>query len=351
MSFQKMIVKRLGADSDIYHANADAFPVGDSRKVVSSGFLREFAVCPARLKNGYQPPDTGAKQYGSRLDCWHLTPERWREKYALQPEAYASTGMKCPKCGTVTDSAKCRECKTERKEVQISKPWTNQSATCAEWTAARHAEGKSVMTKEEQTEVELAHSFLMSDKIVSELHACSQKQVWIAGEWHDTGTGLVVPVQMLIDYAPDKESDYFQCLADLKTTRSAHPAAWSKYSSQRKYHVQAAFYLDGYNAATGEMRDTFCHVLSENFPPYQVGRSMLSLRKVDIGRALYQSWLSKYCLCLKTGVWPDYTQKTALDGWNLDDATKWDEAEGLAAMEQDAPPADEIPEEEPEVLN
>lgn len=350
MSFQNMTIKGVGVDGDVYHAEASKFPIGDPRKVVSSGMLREFAVCPARLRAGYQPPDSGAKQWGSMLDCWLLTPELYKTKYVLQPQSYITTGMKCPKCGSVTDSAKCAKCKTEREQVEVTKPWTNQSDTCAKWVADRAEEGKTMITVERQLELERAGNALFDDKKIREFHDCSDKQVWIAGEWNDDATGLVVPVQMLADYAPKADSEYSQCLGDLKTTRSAHPGAWSKYSSQRRYHVQAAFYLDGYNAATGEERDTFCHVLSENFPPFMVGRSMLSLRKVEIGRALYQAWLAKYCQCLKSGVWPDYTQKDALDGWNVDVATKWDEAEALAAMESTVP-VDEIPEEEPEIEN
>ena len=128
------------------------------------------------------------------------------------------------------------------------------------------------------------------------------------------------------------------------------PYVWESYSRQRGYHVQSAFDLDLYNAATGEQRDTWCFVLSENFPPYETGRAILSLEKLNCGRIIYRAYLAKYAKCLATGKWPGYQDGVeTLDGWSLDKASKLDELDAMRAIGeiQPVPEVDDAPEDAP----
>lgn len=301
MPFQNCKTIESDADSDKYHApQANR---GERGFIVSPSMLREFGHCPARWIANYDPPQSDAKEFGSLFDCLVLTPKLFDEKYALRPDTFGDEG----------------------------KPWNNNSNECKAWNKKAQDAGKSPLKRAEYEEAKTARDRLFADEILRAFHDASEKQVWIKGEWRDGET--IIPVQGLIDYVPDKKSVAFgHALGDLKTTRSAHPAVWSRYSSQRKYHLQAAFYLDLFNAATGECRESFCHVLSENFPPYQTGRSLLDDKKIACGRALYQSYLRDYCKCLISGVWPGYQREPGLiEGWSLDMASKWDEQEAMAA--------------------
>jgi len=323
MSFENVTIRGRDCDAEIYHAaNADR-QRGAKDWVVSSGMLREGGHCWARWKAGYQPPESEAKDFGSLFDLLAFTPAQFERKYVVRPDTYthAKDGVK---------------------------DWNNNATVCKEWNAAAAAEGRKPIKKAELAEVQSAVRRLREDAILSAFIDQSAKQTWLQGEWKDEATGLFIPVQALVDLAPQSDSEFSSCLGDGKTTRSAAPHVWSKYSSQRGYHVQAAFYIDMWNAATGDLRDTFCHLLTENYPPWQTGRSMVSLQKLEFGRILYQAYLARYAKCLATGIWPDYQAADArakeFGGWSLDEATKWDEAEAMRGMEQiaNAPePADD----------
>jgi len=296
--------------------------------------LKEGAFCWSRWKSGYQPPPSSAKDFGSLFDCLLLTPAQFASRYAMQPSHYETDGMKCPDCGSVTDSQKCAKCKRDRVPVKVTKEWSNQSTTCQAWRDARTAEGKTVLEASDLADGQAAIARFGTDDVLRDFVADSDCQVMLSGEWVDDATKLVIPVQCLIDCAPRKR--FSSALGDVKTTRSAHPRIWSKYCSQRHYHVQGAFYLDMWNAATGEERTDFCFLLIENYAPWQTGRSLLAEDKLNAGRVLYQAWLARYAQCLKTDVWPDYQGCDEADnlagGWSLDRATKWDEEEAMRAM-------------------
>jgi exodeoxyribonuclease VIII len=325
MSLKNVTIRGREVNSEEYHEGNGA-KRGDSDFEMSASMLREFGVCASRWLAGYTPPDSEAKDYGSLLDCLYLTPGQFAAKYAVRPDTY--------------------------KSKDGDKPWNNNATVCREWNEATEAEGRKPLKKTELAEAQAAIRRLESDKILSAFHDVSEKQVWLTGLWTDDATGLTVPVKALVDLAPAKDSEFAACLGDLKSTRAALPSVWSRYSSQRKYHLQGALYLDMWNAATGEARDTWCFILSENFPPYQTGRAMLSQQKLEYGRVLYQAYLARYCQCLKTGVWPDYqTGPGVIQGWSLDDASRWDEMESIAAMEgaapDEAPPVEETDSETP----
>lgn len=319
MSFQNCKIRGVGADAAEYHAANGDLKRGDPLWTVSSGMLKEFAHCPARWMAGYHPPETDAQEFGSLVDCLYLTPGQFEAKYAIRPDTY-------------------------RNEKGEEKPWNNNANVCKAWNDDAEADGKLPIKKAELAEAKAAVFRLNADPVLAKFKSESAEQSWLQGEWVDEKTGLVVPVKALVDLTPFDTSEFASCLGDLKTTRSAHPGVWSKFSSQRKYHFQGAFYLDFWNATSGQERDTWCFVLVENFPPFQTGKVMLSQQKLDYGRALYQAFLAKYCQCLKTGVWPDYqTGKNTVQGWSIDAASKWDEAEAMAAMEGDAPEETEPP--------
>src|SRR5208283_4381679 len=87
----------------------------------------------------------------------------------------------------------------------------------------------------------LAKNRLLSDAYLFTYLEASDKQVWVRGEWKDDATGLVIPTKCLLDCVPRVGTKFEFSAGDLKTTRSAHPAIWSRYSLQRGYHLQAAF--------------------------------------------------------------------------------------------------------------
>ena len=318
---------------------------GQPKYLMSSSSLREFSRCPSRWVNGYVSPDSDAMDYGNLLDTLALTPDRFDHRYVVRPETYSKTVMECPVCGSQSDSQSCKKCKCERVKKIVDKPWNGNETSCAEWLENQIKLGKTISTKEEVMEAQAAVARLQADEILNSFIEASDKQVWVVGSWIDEDTGIVVPVQCLIDLVPRKDTEFAKCLGDLKTTRNAGLRAWQSWCAQAGYHVQAAFNLDLYMSAVnpdrsedGEDRNTFCFVVQENYPPFQTARRMMSdlqgvSTMIGLGRTFCTSALARYARCIKTGNWPSYDDnKGAVQGWSPVDPLPWMEFEAMSGV-------------------
>jgi exodeoxyribonuclease VIII len=269
--------------------------------------LKAFAECPSRWKAGYQSPDSDAKDWGSLLDCVLLTPDQFKMRYAVKPATY--------------NDAKTGE----------EKPWNGNSNVCKDWLADH--QDMAIVSNGELSEAQKAAKRLLADETISSFHNASDKQVHVSGFWHDKATGLDIPVQCLIDYVPNKDSEFQKCLGDLKSTRNAGQKPFARWCYQASYHIQAAFDLALYCAATGEDRTDWVFVVQENYPPYETGRRLLSQEFIEIGRLTYEHALKQYAKCLKTGNWPGYDSD---DEMTLIQAEPWMAFESMeTAMEND----------------
>jgi hypothetical protein len=345
MSFTDCKIMGAEVDPDAYH-RFDQKP-GDSSYPVSSSMLKLFNRCAARWRNGYESPESKATRFGSLLDCLALTPGALKSRFAIQPDKYTTSAMECPSCHSVTDSKRCRACGVDRVEVQIEKEWSRNSATCTEW--AEDHKHLTVATSDELNYALAAARALQADARISSMLADSDKQVWLAGFWKDETTGLLIPVRALLDFVPRPDSAFYKNLGDLKTARNAAPGAWGRAVFDMGYHVQAAFNLDLYRAARpDEDRCNFCHIVVENYPPFQFGRRILSEQFLEIGRATYRRALANYAYCLKNNHWPDYDEgDDSAQGWTITEPTPWMENEGLYAQRFGAVPVEpEIEEDE-----
>jgi exodeoxyribonuclease VIII len=97
-------------------------------------------------------------------------------------------------------------------------------------------------------------------------------------------------------------------IVDLKTTREASPEGFAKSIAQYRYHVQAAFYSDGYRAAFGEAPRGFVFIAVETEPPYLVAVYVTSETMTQRGRIDYQTDLDTFRRCQDTDTWPGYSE-------------------------------------------
>lgn len=287
MSFRNAKIAGIGVNSSLYHTQDS--PRGTAGFYVSPSSLKLFADCPSRFIAGYNPPDSDAKTYGSLLDTLLLTPEQFDGRYAVKPEAY-------------------KDAKTGEE-----KPWNGNSNACKVWLAD-HAD-LEVVSKGEVFEVQSAIARLKGDETIAALLDASDKQVHVTGEWLDERTGIIIPVQCLIDLVPRNDSEFQKNLGDLKSTRNAGLRPFARWCYTAGYHIQAAFDLDLYQMATrsnpkkpesGEDRSDWLFIIQENYPPYEMGRRLLSQDFLQIGRQTYQHALGLYARCMKTGNWTSY---------------------------------------------
>ena len=109
-----------------------------------------------------------------------------------------------------------------------------------------------------------------------------------------------------------------------RTAATADPDEWKRDAGRFGYHQQAAHYIDGVHAATGQELP-FAFVVVEKTYPFLVswiefdpdmldedGRS-----DVDRGRALNALALARMAECERTGVWPGYptSSRISLTPW------------------------------------
>jgi len=336
------------------------FGRGERGFEMSSSALRMFDFCPSKWIHGFDPPPSYSLEYGSLLDCVVLTPEQMADRYAIQPETYETTGMECPNCKSVTDSKKCSKCKCDRVEMKITKKWSGQSTTCAEWLAAQTAAGKEVCSAQELADAQAAAKRLFDDPIIGDYIRESDKQVWIAAEWHDGPTGLVVPVKCLVDLLPRHDSEFFDGAGDLKSTKCAKKLAWERFADNVGYNIQGAWNIDLVQAALPkEQRRKFAFILSENHHPWEPSREMMEDDNeagegglMANSRAKYRRIMANYCQCLKHGKWPGYadTDEASEDGWNVWQQDPWSAQRDMFAPRFSFGEAETAPEETPEEI-
>lgn len=92
-------------------------------------------------------------------------------------------------------------------------------------------------------------------------------------------------------------------VADLKSTEDASPAGFAKSCAKYRYHVQAAFYLDGLKG------EYFPFIAVEKAPPYAVGVYVLGAEEIEMGRYTYKRDLMRLADCKISHSWPAYSDR------------------------------------------
>lgn len=119
--------------------------------------------------------------------------------------------------------------------------------------------------------------------------------------WTDAATGIKCKCR------PDRiPSNGAGVLVDLKTTSDAGEYGFTRSVSSYGYARQAAFYLDGVNAATGSSFDAFVFVAVEKEAPFRVETYLLDEEFLAWGRYEYRRLLEVEMECRKDGNYPNY---------------------------------------------
>lgn len=297
--FTNARIVSVNTDPKEYHDITGAIR-GNRNYVQSNTSLKLMAECQRKWILGAQAEKTSdATDWGIGVHCLTLTPEYAEERIAVTPETYPDTKTGEPK------------------------PWTFNANFCKDWKA-RNLD-KLIVKPDELAGMKAAVRRLMEDDPIAQLINSAQTEVFVQAEYFDHDTVITVPIKGLIDLVPNKDEPFFgRCLADVKTLRNGKPSFWQREVFQRGYHIQAALYLWLYTAATGEDRTDFLHVLSENVPPYEPGRRLLTNEYLEMGRRFIKGALRHYCQCLTTGIWPDYDYNTQnIRGWTLTEPEAW----------------------------
>lgn len=275
---------------------------GDKNYIMSRSDLMKFAHCPRRWRNGHNGKRSKEMEYGSLLDCLVLQPALFASQYVIAPAEYP--------------------CKPTKKDPRTSKPWNKNATYCKEWADEQTCE---VVTRDDYHEALQAKQVLNDDAMLSDYLAHSDVSVMLVAQYVSrTVPNLRIPFKILIDLVPIATSSAFrQSLGDFKTCESAHPEAWVNSVRDYNYDVQAAVYLDVYNAATGEERTDFCHLVQESYAPFEAVPRMLSSEYIELGRMKYLEALELYAQCITTNTWPTYKAARVLNGWQITEPKPW----------------------------
>jgi exodeoxyribonuclease VIII len=121
--------------------------------------------------------------------------------------------------------------------------------------------------------------------------------------WTDQATGLRCKCR------PDWLTDDHSLIIDLKTTEDASPAGFRKSIANWRYHVQAAWYLDGIEKATGTRPDQFIFVVVEKRAPYACAVYAADAEMIQIGAEAAARDLDVLATCRAADAWPGYSDQ------------------------------------------
>jgi exodeoxyribonuclease VIII len=121
--------------------------------------------------------------------------------------------------------------------------------------------------------------------------------------WIDEATGLQCKCR------PDWLLDDGSMIVDLKTTEDASVRGFQKSIAQWRYHIQASFYLDGLQQATGKRPEQFVFIVVEKKPPYACAVYVADQQMIEIGRDTARRDLDKLNVCKTADYWPGYSDQ------------------------------------------
>ncbi|ATI15723.1 exonuclease VIII [Bordetella phage vB_BbrM_PHB04] len=136
----------------------------------------------------------------------------------------------------------------------------------------------------------------------------------------DPETGEVIPVQVLKKCRTDAITANGLLVADLKTTDDVSEEGFGATIARRRYHVQAAWYLDILRKLYGrDAPQYWAIVAAQKTRPFDVAVHYLTDDEIEAGRRIYQQDLARLILAEQRDYWPGVARgkpiKASLPRW------------------------------------
>ena len=225
---------------------------------ISKSQLDDFNICPARYRYG-ERKDTAALTFGAATHCAVLEPNEFEKRYMNGGTTRRGT-----------------------------KAW-----------AALEEDGREIIKEDEWTKAlkirDRVHAHPVANKLLANIVAEQ------SAYWTDEETGLLCRCR------PDAWSKVLRALIDLKSTVSAKPNEFAKSIWNYRYHVQDAFYTDGWHQALGEQIDGFVFIAVEKEAPFVTECFELERPHAQKGRDTYRRNLADLKACIDSNTWNGYT--------------------------------------------
>ena len=226
--------------------------------------------------------------------------------YAHRPADFMHTRNECPSCKSVSPAKVCRTCGLGRVSISEVREWNGSARFCSAWAAEQERLHLRIVYDDIWTRATAALACLEADPAVTELASGSSAQEYLTAVWHDSATGLNIPLRTVISNVPSQFGRYHDCLATLEVTYNSAPLAWNHPAMERGSHIAAAFRHMLHNASSGETRGTHCWIIVEKNAPHLVSRRSTTPELLAAGTTLVHSILAEYAQCLATGTWSTF---------------------------------------------
>ncbi|HHE3631934.1 TPA: PD-(D/E)XK nuclease-like domain-containing protein [Pasteurella multocida] len=165
-----------------------------------------------------------------------------------------------------------------------------------EWKA--QAEDKEILTQDEFEQINAMRESVLAHYSASKLLSQGKPETSIF--WKDE---IGVECRCRPDFIHSTG-----VIVDLKTTNDASPKGFAKSVAEYRYHVQDAYYSNGYKHAFGELPRGFVFIAVEKKPPYAVGVYTLDdMAKLE-GEMRFKENLETYKQALEQGVWNAFSK-------------------------------------------
>lgn len=274
------LVGAFETTAEDYHAAPGISKTGLDRAHQAPALFKFFRENPETL--------TKAMEVGQELHTAVLEPEEFSKRYAVLPED--------------------PQILTKDGKPAVS-PWATAEGKAL--IKALSEDGRKLVLKHSD-----AHEILTAAKVAHEhsraavLKGIRELSFW----WKDPETGLLCkcrPDVITVSRAP--------ALVDYKSAQAVYPErVWQLQMHRRRYHVQAAFYLDGVLHALAQsgqntllpvIPKSFIYFAQEKTAPYLAKPWHLGDSSVALGRREYQADLKAIAECERTKTWPGYPEK------------------------------------------
>jgi len=192
---------------------------------------------------------------------------------------------------------------TDEGEV---KPWHNGAKKCKDEVAKQKAAGNEVLKLDEFSALRECVRALESDELVANSLATGEGEVSVFADLK-LPSGRTVTRRCRLDWIRSG-----QCAYDIKKVGEGKADKWefAKLARDRRYFVQAAYYMDTWNAVCMPLERirAFCWLVVEDTAPYLVTKYHMEENSETHWKAreIYTRDLETYAQCVETGIWPGY---------------------------------------------
>lgn len=164
------------------------------------------------------------------------------------------------------------------------------------WNSLKKEAGmKEIVFHEDCEKAEKIKQAILTNKIVAEKKLLENIEAEVTAKWIYAEFGKISCMfKCRIDAL--KITEKSNIIIDLKTTTDCSEEHFSKDMAAYKYHLQAAFYIDGFEAVTNKKCTRFLFIVVEKEPPFL--NKIYSLHpdseEIKTGRAEYKAIIDDF---------------------------------------------------------